>query len=310
MLVLIVERELLHKEVIDHRVDVELLVCGSIIAALKIRLDALHLRLDGIEDRAVLRHLVLEHHRQSAACAELVDLVIIVVKLQQIAAVGNRRVGVAIIYHVLIAFLDGNTVIVDFHLLAHEIVAHMHSVDYQLNAESVRIPCILYNIKGRTGVNLETETLVRLENDCPNIVAVKEASGSIEQMKEVIEATNDDFMVLSGDDNLALDLIKMNGDGVISVASNLFPDEMVRMIHSALDGDWADADRLDAWFRDFFSVCFIETNPIPIKTAMARMGWCRESFRLPMCPLEKREHRERLFAIVDRMSEDIKEGRI
>ena len=177
-------------------------------------------------------------------------------------------------------------------------------------AESVRIPCILYNIKGRTGVNLETETLVRLENDCPNIVAVKEASGSIEQMKEVIEATNDDFMVLSGDDNLALDLIKMNGDGVISVASNLFPDEMVRMIHSALDGDWADADRLDAWFRDFFSVCFIETNPIPIKTAMARMGWCRESFRLPMCPLEKREHRERLFAIVDRMSEDIKEGRI
>ena len=157
-------------------------------------------------------------------------------------------------------------------------------------------------------VNLETETLVRLENDCPNIVAVKEASGSIEQMKEVIEATNDDFMVLSGDDNLALDLIKMNGDGVISVASNLFPDEMVRMIHSALDGDWADADRLDAWFRDFFSVCFIETNPIPIKTAMARMGWCRESFRLPMCPLEKREHRERLFAIVDRMSEDIKEG--
>lgn len=177
-------------------------------------------------------------------------------------------------------------------------------------AESVRIPCILYNIKGRTGVNLETETLVRLENDCPNIVAVKEASGSIEQMKEVIEATNDDFMVLSGDDNLALDLIKMNGDGVISVASNLFPDEMVRMIHSALDGDWADADRLGAWFRDFFSVCFIETNPIPIKTAMARMGWCRESFRLPMCPLETREHRERLFAIVDRMSEDIKEGRI
>ena len=172
------------------------------------------------------------------------------------------------------------------------------------------IPCILYNIKGRTGVNLETETLKRLEDECRNVVAVKEASGSLEQMKNVIDKTSDSFSVLSGDDNLALSLIREGGDGVISVASNLFPKEMARMIHAALDNKWDEAEKLDSWFRDFFSACFIETNPIPIKTAMAHFGWCRESFRLPMCPLESSEHRALLLSIIDRMALDVKEGRI
>ena len=177
-------------------------------------------------------------------------------------------------------------------------------------AESVKIPCILYNIKGRTGVNLETETLIRLAEDCPNIVAVKEASGSLRQMEDVIKASDDDFMVLSGDDNLALDLIKLGGDGVISVASNLFPREMARMIHSALACNWDEAERLGSWFAPFFSQCFVETNPIPIKTAMAQCGWCRESFRLPLCSLEKEEHRKKLESIVGSMISDIEGGRI
>ena len=177
-------------------------------------------------------------------------------------------------------------------------------------AESVKIPCILYNIKGRTGVNLETETLIRLAEDCPNIVAVKEASGSLRQMEDVIKASDDDFMVLSGDDNLALDLIKLGGDGVISVASNLFPREMARMIHSALAGNWDEAEQLGSWFAPFFSLCFVETNPIPIKTAMAQCGWCRESFRLPLCSLEKEEHRKKLESIVGSMISDIEGGRI
>ena len=177
-------------------------------------------------------------------------------------------------------------------------------------AESVKIPCILYNIKGRTGVNLETETLIRLAADCPNIVAVKEASGSLRQMEDVIRTSADDFMVLSGDDNLALDLIKLGGDGVISVASNLFPWEMARMIHSALAGNWDEAERLGSWFAPFFSQCFVETNPIPIKTAMAECGWCRESFRLPLCSLEKEEHRKKLESIVGSMISDIEGGRI
>lgn len=177
-------------------------------------------------------------------------------------------------------------------------------------ADSVKIPCILYNIKGRTGVNLETETLRRLEEDCGNIVAVKEASGSLDQMEEVIRTTDEDFMVLSGDDNLALDLIRRGGDGVISVASNLFPHEMAKMIHSALNGHCQEAERLGEWFAPFFSACFIETNPIPIKTAMAHMGWCRESFRLPLCTLEKDEHRKKLIDIVSRMTEEIEGGLI
>lgn len=184
---------------------------------------------------------------------------------------------------------------------------HLH---FKAIADSVKIPCVLYNIKGRTGVNLETETLIRLEQDCSNIVAVKEASGSLEQMRSVIASTSNDFMVLSGDDNLALDLIRAGGDGVISVASNLFPHEMARMMHAALEGRWDEAERLGTWFAPFFAACFIETNPIPIKTAMAAMGWCRESFRLPMCTMESEEHREKLLSIITSMAEDAKEGRI
>ena len=175
-------------------------------------------------------------------------------------------------------------------------------------AESVKLPCILYNIKGRTGVNIETETLLELERACPNIVAVKEASGDLSQMKNVIERTEDDFSTLSGDDNLALELVKLDGDGVISVASNLFPREMVKMIHSALEGNWDVAERMGKWFAPFFSACFVETNPIPIKTAMAHLGILRESFRLPLCSLEKEEHRNLVCSTVDRMVSDIKKG--
>lgn len=177
-------------------------------------------------------------------------------------------------------------------------------------AESVSIPCILYNIKGRTGINLETETLTRLENECPNIVAVKEASGDMGQMCDVISKRKNGFSVLSGDDNLSLELIKNGGDGVISVASNIFPREMTEMIHAALDGNYEKADKLNAWLSDFFKVCFIETNPIPIKTAMAYAGHCKEIFRLPICPLEKEEHRETLLSVVQKMQDDIREGRV
>ncbi|HLW22100.1 MAG TPA: 4-hydroxy-tetrahydrodipicolinate synthase [Sphaerochaetaceae bacterium] len=162
-------------------------------------------------------------------------------------------------------------------------------------ADSVRIPCILYNIKGRTGVNIETDTLVRLAQDCPNIVAVKEASGDLAQMKDVIARTRDDFSVLSGDDNMAVDLVEAGGDGVISVASNLIPSHMRSMIHAALDGDIAKARAWEKNLSPLFSACFCETNPIPIKTAMASFGWCEEEFRLPMCRLETEEHRTQIM---------------
>ena len=165
-------------------------------------------------------------------------------------------------------------------------------------ADAVKIPCVVYNIKGRTGVNVETDTLVKLMTDCENIVAVKEASGDIEQMKDVIAKRKEGFSVLSGDDNIAFDLIKAGGNGVISVASNIAPKMMADMIHAALDGKNDVADELNQKLSELFRVEFIETNPIPIKTGLAMKGMCEEMFRLPMCPLEKPEHKEDLKTVL------------
>ena len=152
-------------------------------------------------------------------------------------------------------------------------------------AESVKFPCIVYNIKGRTAVNVETSTLMRLVKDCKNINGVKEASGDLNQIKEVIKQSPDDFSVLSGDDNMTLELIRAGGDGVISVASNVIPDRMITMVNAALSGNFEKAEELNNKMADFFKGEFIETNPIPIKAALAMKGMCEEIYRLPMCEM-------------------------
>jgi 4-hydroxy-tetrahydrodipicolinate synthase len=157
-------------------------------------------------------------------------------------------------------------------------------------AESISIPCIVYNIEGRTGVNLENETLLRLMNERPNIVGVKEASGSLAQMKNLLGLRREQFVVLCGDDNMTVDLIEAGGNGVVSVAANLIPRQMKAMVHSALDGDLEKARALEQQLMPFFKACFVETNPIPIKTAMAMKKWCQEEFRLPMCSLAFEEN--------------------
>ena len=167
-------------------------------------------------------------------------------------------------------------------------------------ADAVNFDCILYNIKGRTAVNLETPTLIRLANDCKNIVGVKEASGDLNQMKDVIAQRPEGFSVLSGDDNMTLSLIKAGGDGVISVASNLVPDRISDMVKAALDGDFAVAEKIDKELAPLFKVAFIETNPIPIKAAVALKGMCEEVYRLPMCELSK-EHKEELKKVLKEM---------
>lgn len=164
-------------------------------------------------------------------------------------------------------------------------------------ADSVDIPCIVYNIKGRTAVNVETTTLVRLMNDCKNILGVKEASGDLNQIKEVISRRKAGFSVLSGDDNMTLDLIEAGGDGVISVASNLIPKQMVEMVDLALDGKMAQARKIEKGLSDLFKVLFIETNPIPIKTALAMQGKCEEAFRLPLCDMSP-ENRAKLESLL------------
>ncbi|MBU0628791.1 MAG: 4-hydroxy-tetrahydrodipicolinate synthase [Nanoarchaeota archaeon] len=167
-------------------------------------------------------------------------------------------------------------------------------------ADSVKIAVIVYNIKGRTGVNVETKTLMRIIKDCPNVKAVKEASGDLSQMKDVIAHRPEGFSVLSGDDNMALDLIKAGGDGVISVASNVIPDRMADMVGAALSGDLAKAEELHNAMMPFFKAEFIETNPIPIKCALAMKGMCKEIYRLPMCELSA-EHKQELKKVMEEM---------
>jgi 4-hydroxy-tetrahydrodipicolinate synthase len=150
-------------------------------------------------------------------------------------------------------------------------------------AESTALPIITYNIQGRTAVNVETDTMARLVRDCRNIVGVKEASGSLDQMSQVIAACGPDFTVLSGDDNITLPLLAIGGKGVISVIANLVPRETAEMVHAALDGDWKRARDLHYRLFPLARAAFLETNPIPIKEAMAMVGMIEPEFRLPMC---------------------------
>ncbi|MCG8336834.1 MAG: 4-hydroxy-tetrahydrodipicolinate synthase [Proteobacteria bacterium] len=161
-------------------------------------------------------------------------------------------------------------------------------------ASSIDIPCIVYNIKGRTGVNLETDTLLKLVDTCSNVIGVKEASGDLDQMKDVIDRTPESFSVLSGDDNIALRLIELGGSGVVSVASNIVPDKMVALVEAALTGDFETAKGMDYELSILFKALFLETNPIPIKAAMAMTGLLQENYRLPMCPLSSDSHRQRI----------------
>jgi 4-hydroxy-tetrahydrodipicolinate synthase len=164
-------------------------------------------------------------------------------------------------------------------------------------AESVALPIIAYNIQGRTAVNVETDTLARLARDCRNIVGVKEASGSLDQMSQVIAACGPDFSVLSGDDNITLPLLAIGGKGVISVIANLVPRETSEMVHAALDGDWKRARELHYRLFPLARAAFLETNPIPIQEAMAMVGMLEPEFRLPMCRMSD-ANRAKLTAIL------------
>lgn len=154
---------------------------------------------------------------------------------------------------------------------------------YTTIADSVDLPMVVYNIKGRTGVNIETPTLMRMAKH-PNIVAVKEASGDIAQMMDVLKEKPEDFAVLSGDDNLATPLTLLGGMGVVSVASNIIPKTMVKMISSAHRGDWGKARAMHFDLLPLFKSMFLETNPIPVKTCLAHMGIIKPVWRLPLCP--------------------------
>jgi len=167
---------------------------------------------------------------------------------------------------------------------------------YKAIAESTSLPIIVYNVPGRTGCNVDPATLARLAT-IKNIVGVKEASGNMTQMAEVVRAVPDDFLVLSGDDALTLPLMAIGGRGIISVASNEVPAEMVQMVEAAERGDYATARRWHQKLLPVMQVNFIESSPGPVKFAMAAMGLCEESYRLPMVP-PKPASQERILGVL------------
>jgi 4-hydroxy-tetrahydrodipicolinate synthase len=152
---------------------------------------------------------------------------------------------------------------------------------YQAIAASIRLPIVVYSVQGRTGVNVEPATLARLAH-IPNIVAVKEASGNIGQMANILHEVPDSFGVLSGDDAVTIPLMALGGRGVISVVANQIPGEMTRLAQACLRGDFEGARRIQARYLPLMNVNFVESNPIPVKAAMALMGLIEPVYRLPM----------------------------
>jgi 4-hydroxy-tetrahydrodipicolinate synthase len=159
-------------------------------------------------------------------------------------------------------------------------------------AEAVEKPLILYNVPGRTGANIEPATLARL-SEVPNIAGVKEASGNITQIAEVLNSLPETFLVFSGDDAITLPVIALGGVGIISVASNEIPREMADMTRAALNNDWDTARRIHRKYLALMQANFIESNPLPVKAVLAMMGKIEESYRLPLVPM-RRDTRSKL----------------
>jgi len=152
-------------------------------------------------------------------------------------------------------------------------------------AEGVNIPIILYNIASRTGVNIEPETVAKLAKDCKNIVGIKEASGNLDQMSRIKALCPETFDLLSGDDSLTLPLLSIGGVGVISVVANIVPSDVATLVNEFENGNIQKARQMHYKLLPLIKAMFIETNPIPVKTAMGLMGLCEPDLRLPMCQM-------------------------
>lgn len=172
------------------------------------------------------------------------------------------------------------------------LVAHFKAI-----ANAVKLPIILYNVPGRTGQNVSPETVLKVAKEVPTVIGVKEASGSITQMMDIVKGASKDFSVLSGDDAMTFPLMALGGDGVISVASNEIPKEMSAMTAAALAGDWKKARKLHFEWLDLMNINFIETNPQPVKTALALMGRIKEAFRLPLVSMDEK-NKEKLKEVL------------
>lgn len=165
-------------------------------------------------------------------------------------------------------------------------------------ARATKVPMVLYNIPGRTGVNMPVETVVRLSDEFPNIVGIKEASGQMDYTSQLLSSVkNSNFIVMSGDDSLTLSLMALGATGVISVLGNILPHAMSDLVKSWSQGGAERARRLHLSLFPLMRTLFIETNPIPVKAAMEHLGLCREEMRLPLVPVSP-ENRKKLIAAI------------
>ena len=169
---------------------------------------------------------------------------------------------------------------------------------YRAVAQSTRLPIVVYNVPGRTGSNIEPSTLVRLA-EIPNILGVKEASGNVVQIGEILRRVPARFRVISGDDSLTLPVMAMGACGVISVASNVVPREMADLVSLANRGDFGAARRLHFHLLPLMQVLFIESSPIPVKAALAALGLLQPIYRLPLVPMQPETHAKLLKVLED-----------
>ena len=169
-------------------------------------------------------------------------------------------------------------------------------------AAATKLPVVLYNVPGRTGVNMKAETTVRLARDCKNIVAIKEASGNLEQVDEIIKNKPDTFDVISGDDALTFPMISCGAVGVISVSGNALPKEFSKMIRLQMKGEYDPARKIHHRFIDLFALLFVDGNPAGVKAMLHEMGYIENVLRLPLVPTR--------ISTLQRMSEIMKELKI
>jgi 4-hydroxy-tetrahydrodipicolinate synthase len=164
-------------------------------------------------------------------------------------------------------------------------------------AKEVSIPIILYNIPSRTGVEIAPETIYRLIKEHENIIGSKESTPNMDRISELKRLLGDNFTILSGDDSLTLPMMALGAKGVISVANNIMPREVKQMVDHALKGDFKKAREMHYYLYELFKVLFIETNPIPVKTACWALGVCEKEFRLPLCEM-KPENERKLISVL------------
>ncbi len=227
-----------------------------------------------------------EHDRVVAVTVEVVKQ-----RVPVIAGTGSNSTdeAIALTKHAKQAGADGALLITPYYNKPTQEGLFRH---YKAVAEAVDIPLVLYNIPGRTGVNMLPATVARLVT-CRNVVAIKEGSGSVQQASDVIQLCGERMTVLAGDDSLTLPMMALGGKGVITVTANILPKEMAGLVDAALANRWDEARRLHYKLSPLFAALFYETNPIPVKEALGMMGKIDPEVRLPLCPMTS-DNRDKL----------------